>query len=110
MNDKAKKKKKQVNEQKSVINFLSNEEISKKIRVIEKELKASTWRELETQGKFAKNDKISFISDEMLVVGCDIGSETHYIRAVDLRGIELSKGAFESVTARVVSKVPRRGC
>ena len=95
MNDKAKKKKKQVNEQKSVINFLSNEEISKKIRVIEKELKASTWRELETQGKFAKNDKISFISDEMLVVGCDIGSETHYIRAVDLRGIELSKGAFE---------------
>lgn len=95
MNDKGKKRKNQVKEQNSMINFLSNEEIFKKAQAVEKELKASTWRELETQGKFAKNDKISFISDEMLVVGCDIGSETHYIRAVDLRGIELSKGAFE---------------
>lgn len=95
MNVKGKKKKNQVKEQNSMINFLSNEEIIKKIQAVEKELKASTWRELETQGKFAKNDKISFITDEMLIVGCDIGSETHYIRAVDLRGIELSKGAFE---------------
>ena len=31
----------------------------------------------------------------MLIVGCDIGSETHYIRAIDTRGRELSKGAFE---------------
>lgn len=30
----------------------------------------------------------------MLIVGCDIGSETHYIRAIDLRGRELSKVAF----------------
>ena len=58
-------------------------------------LKASTWRELETKGKFEKNDKLSFISEEMLIVGCDIGSETHYIRAIDTRGRELSKGAFE---------------
>lgn len=95
MNVKGKKQKKQVKEQNSMINFLSNEEIIKKIQAVEKELKASTWRELETQGKFSKNDKISFITNEMLIVGCDIGSETHYIRAVDLRGIELSKGAFE---------------
>ena len=95
MNIKAKKTKKQVNEQNSVVNILSNDEISKKIQAVENELKASTWRELETEGKFAKNDKISFISDEMLIVGCDIGSETHYIRAIDLRGRELSKGAFE---------------
>lgn len=87
MNVKGKKQKKQVKEQNSMINFLSNEEIIKKIQAVEKELKASTWRELETQGKFSKNDKISFITNEMLIVGCDIGSETHYIRAVDLRGI-----------------------
>ena len=31
----------------------------------------------------------------MLIVGCDIGSETHYIRAIDVRGKELSKGEFE---------------
>jgi transposase len=95
MNIKAKKTKKQVNPENFTRNFLSDDEISKKIQVVEKELKASTWRELETKGKFVKNDKISFISEEMLIVGCDIGSETHYIRAIDLRGRELSKGAFE---------------
>ena len=55
---------------------------------------SSTWRELETNGKFAKNDKLTFISDEMLIIGWDIGSEIHYIRAVDARGRELSNGAF----------------
>jgi len=95
MNVKGKKTKKQVNPQNFVGNLLSDDEISKRIKVVEKELKASTWRELETKGKFVKNDKISFISDEMLIVGCDIGSETHYIRAIDLRGRELSKAAFE---------------
>ena len=78
-----------------MINVLSQDEIKKKVQVIEQELKASTWRELETKGKFEKNDKLSFISEEMLIVGCDIGSETHYIRAIDTRGRELSKGAFE---------------
>jgi len=56
-----------------------------------KNLKAHTWRDLETAGKFSKNDKLSFISDDMLIVGCDIGSETHYARAIDTRGRELSK-------------------
>lgn len=95
MNVKARKAKKQVSLENPAINLLSKEEISKKIEVIEKELRSSTWRELETNGKFAKNDKISFITDDMLIVGCDIGSETHYIRAIDVRGRELSKGAFE---------------
>lgn len=95
MNIKAKKAKVQPLSKKSVINVLSQDEIKKKVQVIEQELKASTWRELETKGKFEKNDKLSFISEEMLIVGCDIGSETHYIRAIDTRGRELSKGAFE---------------
>ena len=47
----------------------------KKSEEILKNLKAQTWRELETKGKFGKNDKLSFISDDMLIVGCDIGSE-----------------------------------
>lgn len=94
MNIKAKKAKVQPLSKKSVINVLSQDELRKKVQVIEQELKSSTWRELETKGKFEKNDKLSFISDEMLIVGCDIGSETHYIRAIDTRGRELSRGAF----------------
>ena len=95
MNGKVRKTKKQVVTTDFATNVLSQEEIRKKIQVIEQELKSSTWRDLETNGKFAKNDKISFISEEMLIVGCDIGSETHYIRAIDSRGREISKGAFE---------------
>ena len=95
MNSKAKNTKVQPLSKNSVINVLSQDEIKKKVQVIEQKLKSSTWRELETNGKFEKNDKLSFISDEMLIVGCDIGSETHYIRAIDTRGRELSRGAFE---------------
>ena len=58
------------------------------------EMKSFTWRDLETQGKFSKNDKLSFIDDDMLILGCDIGSETHYVRAIDTRGRELSRKAL----------------
>ena len=95
MNVKTKRTKKQVNVENQAINLLSKEELNKKIEVVEKELRSCTWRELETNGKFSKNDKLSFITDDMLIVGCDIGSETHYIRAIDVRGRELSRGAFE---------------
>ena len=54
---------------------MSKEELNKKIEVVEKELRSYTWRELETNGKFAKNDKLSFITDDMLIVGCDIGNQ-----------------------------------
>ncbi len=66
----------------------------KKAEEIRTGLKASTWHELETNGKFDKNDKLTFISEDMLILGCDIGSETHYARAIDTRGRELSKSAF----------------
>ena len=62
--------------------------------MIRKNLTASTWHELETNGKFDKNAKLTFISDDMLIVGCDVGSETHYVRAIDTRGRELSKSAL----------------
>ena len=56
--------------------------------------KASTLRDLGTAGKFFKNYKFSFISDDMLIIGCDIGSETYYVRAIDERGKELSRKAL----------------
>ena len=90
MNIKAKKKKNQVVK----VNIFEQQELLKKAEVIKANLSASTWRELETKGKFDKNAKLSFISDEMLILGCDVGSETHYLRAIDTRGRELSKSAF----------------
>ena len=63
--------------------------------MVEKELRSYIWRGLETNGKFTRNDIHFFITDDMLTVGCDIGSETHYIRAIDVREKELSRGAFE---------------
>lgn len=76
------------------LNVIEQQELLRKAEVIKEGLRASTWHELETKGKFDKNAKISFISEDMLIVGCDIGSETHYVRAIDTRGRELSKTAF----------------
>ena len=75
-------------------NVFEQQELTAKAEAIKSSLKASTWHELETKGKFAKNEKLSFISEDMLILGCDIGSETHYVRAIDTRGRELSKSAF----------------
>ena len=89
MNIKGTKKKNQV----VTANIFEQQELLKKAEVIKENLTASTWRELETNGKFDKNKKLSFISDDMLILGCDVGSETHYVRAIDTRGRELSKSA-----------------
>lgn len=90
MNLKGTKKKNQV----ITANIFEQQEIIAKVEAIKSNLKASTWHELETKGKFTKNEKLTFISDDMLILGCDIGSETHYVRAIDTRGRELSKSAF----------------
>lgn len=90
MNVKGKKKKNQV----VTANIFEQQELLKKAEVIRENLTASTWRELETDGKFDKNKKLSFISEDMLILGCDVGSDTHYLRAIDTRGRELSKSAF----------------
>ena len=74
MNSKTKRANNQVN---SVINVQEQRKLVEKANRILSEMKSFTWRELETQGKFSKNDKLSFISDDMLILGCDIGSETH---------------------------------
>ena len=68
--------------------------LKQKAEEISSGLRSFTWRDLETSGKFSRNEKLTFISDDMLIVGCDIGSETHYVRAIDSKGRELSNGAF----------------
>ena len=90
MNVNGKKKKNQV----ATGNIFEQQELLKKAEMIRQNLTASTWHELETNGKFDKNAKLTFISDDMLILGCDVGSETHYMRAIDTRGRELSKSAF----------------
>ena len=42
-----------------------------------------------------QNAKIASITEKTLVVGIDVGSETHYARAFDWRGYEYSKKAFQ---------------
>ncbi len=94
MNNKAKKAKKQAVINNSTVNILSKKELARRIAMLQESMKAATWRELETNGKFTKNDKLTFISDDMLIIGCDIGSEMHYVRAIDSRGRELGQDAF----------------
>lgn len=90
MNLKGTKKKNQV----SNVNIFEPQELLKKIEVVKENLTVSTWRELETKGKFDKNAKLSFICDDMLILVCDVSSETHYLRAIDTRGRALSKSTF----------------
>lgn len=69
MNSKGTKKKNQVVN----VNIFEQQEIIARAEEIKKNLKASTWHELETKGKFDKNEKLTFINDDMLILGCDVG-------------------------------------
>ena len=60
MNSKTKRANNQVN---SVMKVQEQREMVEKTNRILSEMKSFTWRDLETQGKFNKNDKLSFISD-----------------------------------------------
>ncbi len=42
-----------------------------------------------------QNTKIEAITETTLVLGIDVGSETHFARAFDYRGIEYSKKPFK---------------
>ena len=52
-------------------------------------------REVSTMKSKTQNKKIEAINEKTLVIGIDVGSETHYARAFDYRGIEYSKKAFK---------------
>lgn len=50
----------------STENVLSQEELDGRIAVALESMKASAWLELETNGKYTKNDKLTLISDDCL--------------------------------------------
>ena len=58
MNGKAKREKKQVFPNNSVLYVLSQEELGRRMAEVGSSLKASTWHDLETHGKFGKNEKL----------------------------------------------------
>ena len=58
MNGKAKREKMQVVPNNSVLNVLTQEELGRRMAEVGSSLKASTWHDLETHGKFGKNEKL----------------------------------------------------
>lgn len=59
------------------------------------EATAITWRQAEVGRTLTQNDKIALVDDKTLVIGADVGSVKHDIRAFDNRGREFSRKAFE---------------
>ena len=47
-----------------------------------------------------QNKKIAQVSDGTLVIGVDVGSNTHYARAIMARGYEVSKKPFDFENTR----------
>lgn len=53
-----------------------------------------------------QNDRLKQVTSDTLIVGVDVGSQTHFCRAFDWRGFELSsrylskfkKGLFYTIT------------
>lgn len=60
-----------------------------------KEATAVTWCHVEVGRTFTQDDKIALVDDKTLVIGADVGSEKHFIRAFDNRGREFSKKPLE---------------
>ena len=44
---------------------------------------------------FTQNEKLNQVTTDTLIVGVDIGSQTHFARAFDWRGVELGKRVFK---------------
>ncbi len=47
-----------------------------------------------------QNAKIASITEKTLIVGIDVGSETHYARAFDWRNYEYSKKPLEFISPK----------
>ena len=52
-----------------------------------------------------QNAKIKDITEKTLVIGIDVGSETHFARAFDWRGYEYSKKPFIDSTSVPIDTV-----
>ncbi len=66
-------------------------------------------REISTMKSNTQNKKIEAITETTLVIGIDVGSETHYARAFDYRGIKFSKKPFKFNNSEAVLKCLRHG-
>ena len=44
---------------------------------------------------FTQNEKLNQVTADTLIVGVDIGSQMHFARAFDWRGVELGKRVFK---------------
>ena len=42
-----------------------------------------------------QNKKLNQVTEDMLLIGADIGENTHFARACDWRGVEISRRAFK---------------
>ena len=60
----------------------------------------NTWKTLEVGKTFKQNQKIALITDQTLIVGVDVASEKHDMRAFTNRGIEVSRKALEFANSR----------
>lgn len=76
-------------------NEISSDEIIAISKKAYEEATAITWRQAEVGRILTQNDKIALVDEKTLVIGADIGSEKHDIRAFDNRGREFSKKAYE---------------
>ena len=45
-----------------------------------------------------QNDRLKQVTSDTLIVGVDVGSQTHFCRAFDWRGFELSRRVFKFLT------------
>ena len=69
-------------------------EFVKKCEEIIKGLQAHSWKDLEVGRKFRRNEKLDLITADSVIVGCDIGSVKHFIRAIDAQGRALTNKPF----------------
>ena len=48
-----------------------------------------------------QNDRLNQVTSDTLIVGVDVGSQTHFCRAFDWRGFELSRRVFKFSNTRM---------
>ena len=58
---------------------------------------------------YTQNRKIAQVTETTLVVGVDIGSQWHYARAFDWRGIEITKKHFGSAMTWMDTQLLKNG-
>ena len=49
---------------------------------------------------FTQNKKLNQVTEDMLLIGTDVGENTHFARACDWRGYEVSRRAFKFQNSR----------